>query len=113
MHPPEMFASKDSDVMKQKQEIKQRDMEKASFFQALQGCSYKMWYLVFSDSGFSGSSQCEAVTIIGYGSQPIFSLFSKPSTLGFPTILWTTFFPPSFQSMFIKTENSETMKGLR
>lgn len=31
MRPPEMFASKDSDVMKQEREIKQRDMEEASF----------------------------------------------------------------------------------
>lgn len=31
MHPPEVFAPKDSDVMNQEREIKQRDMEEATF----------------------------------------------------------------------------------
>lgn len=56
MHPSEVFASGDRDVMKQEEESKLRDMEEAltSIFQVQEWCCNRLRYLMFSGVGLSG-----------------------------------------------------------
>lgn len=55
MHPSEVFASGDREVMKQEQESKLRDMEEAltPIFQGQERCCNKLWCLMFSGIGLS------------------------------------------------------------